>query len=170
MKRILRIALLVTTVFLAVVPTQAAKFSYPSEDKEWFTVDIPASWKPEVGDDESLEATSPDEDAYLAFWVLKNAKEIDHLDKDIEELVADSVKDLKLNDKPTEKKVNGIDFMMFAGTGKEKEDGSDVGVEIFLFSPKPGKVGVFFCQYSAKAPDAIKGLVKIVESIQLTAK
>ena len=170
MKYTLRFLALATICLLSVLPAQAAKFSYPSEDKEWFTVDIPASWKPEVGDDESLEATSPDEDAYLAFWVLKNAKEVDHLDKDIDEIVKDSVKDLKLGEKPTEKKVNGIDFVMFSGTGKDKDSGDAVGVEIFLFAPKPGKVGVFYCQYSPDKADSIKGLVKIVESLKLTEK
>lgn len=166
MKLALRL-LTVAACLLTAVSAHAKKFSWPNADKEVFSVDIPADWKPEVGEDESLEATSPDEEAYLAFWVLKGGKEVEGLEKELDELLKDSVTDLKLNEKPTVKKVNGIEFTMFAGKALDKEDKSKVGVEIFLFSPKPGTLGVFYCQYGEKAPDAINGLIKIVESIKL---
>ncbi len=169
MKLSLRL-LTLATAFLLSVPAFAAKFSYPDEDKEWFTVDIPASWKPEVADDGTLEATSPDEDAYLAFWTLENEKEIESLGDDLEEWLKESVKKLKVNEKPLEKTINGIDFTIFNGTGIDTEDDSKIGLEIFLFSPKKGKLGIFYCQYAQKAPAAVKGLIKVVESIQLTKK
>jgi len=160
--------LLTLAAFLtSALPVQAAKFSYPSEDKEWFTVDIPASWKPEVDDDGTLEAESPDDDAYLAFWTLEGEDDIKTLDDDIESWMKEELKNIKMDDKSTEKSINGIDFMMFNGTAKSKEDNSDVAFEIFLFSPKKGKLGVFYCQYDPAAPDSIKALIKIVESMQL---
>lgn len=145
----------------------AKRFSYPSAAKEWFSIEIPDTWRPKVDDEETLEATSPDEEAYLAFWVLKGAKEVKGLTKEMDDLLKESVTDLKLEDKPTEKTINGIEFTIFAGTALDKEDKSKVGVEVFMFSPKPGTLGIFYCQYGVKAPEAIKGLVKIVESIKL---
>ena len=66
---------------------------------------------------------------------------------------------------------NGIDFTIFQGTGKDAEDNSKVGFEIFLFSPKKGKLGIFYCQYSDEADaKVIQSLIKIVESIRLTTK
>lgn len=160
--------LLTLAAFLtSALPVQAAKFSYPSEDKEWFTVDIPASWKPEIDDDGTLEANAPEDDAYLAFWTLEGEDDIKTLDDDIESWMKDELKDIKMGEKPTEKTINGIEFMMFAGAAKSKEDNEDVAFEIFLFSPKKGKLGVFYCQYDPKAPDSIKGLIKIVESMEL---
>ena len=80
MKLTVRFLAIAACLFTAVTAADAKKFSYPSVDKEWFSVDIPADWNPEVDDEESLEATSPDEEAYLAFWVLKGAKEIKGLE------------------------------------------------------------------------------------------
>jgi hypothetical protein len=158
-----------TALLISVLPALGATFSYPSEEKPWFTVDIPATWKPALAEDESLEATSPEEDAYLTFWVLKGKKEIVGLEKDIAELLKELVKNPKLlSDKPGKKTVNGIEFTTFGGTGKDTEDGSDLGFEIFLFSPQPGKLGIFYCQYAAKAPKpVIQSLIKVVDSIKL---
>jgi hypothetical protein len=161
--RLLTLAVCLITALSA----HAKRFSYPSAAKEWFSVEIPDDWKPKVDDEETLEATSPDEEAYLAFWVLKGSKEVKGLEKELDDLLKESVTDLKLNEKPTEKTINDIKFTIFAGTAIDKEDKSKVGVEIFLFSPKPGTLGIFYCSYGAKAPGAIKGLVKIVESIKL---
>ena len=157
-------------LFLFAAPAFAEKFSYPDEDKPLFSIDVPKTWKPKVSKDETLEATSPDKEAYIAFWTMENAKEIASLGKDLGDLLKESVTKLKLPDKPTQKTINGITFTIFQGTGVDKEDNSDVGVEIFLFSPKKGMLGLFYCQYGQKAPEAINGLVKIVESIQLTKK
>ena len=165
MKLAIRFLTLAVCLFTA-LSAHAKRFSYPSAAKEWFSVEIPEDWKPKVDDEETLEATSPDEEAYLAFWVLKGAKEVKGLEKELDDLLKESVTDLKLNETPTEKTINGIKFTMFAGTGIDKEDKTKVGVEVFMFSPKPGTLGIFYCQYGIKAPDAIKGLVKIVESIK----
>ena len=158
-----------TALFLSTLPASGAKFSYPTEEKPWFTVEIPATWKPALSDDESLEASSPEEDAYLRFWVLRGKKEIPGLEKDIGGLLKDMVKSPKLiSDKPTKKSVNGIEFTTFAGTGKDTEDGKPLGFEIFLFSPQSGKLGIFYCQYAADAPKSvIANMIKIVESIQV---
>ena len=171
----MKLSLLLLTLagcLLTASPSFAAKFSYPDEENEWFTVDIPATWKPEINDeDKSLEATSPEEDAYLAFWVLKSKKEIENIDKDLEELLKDNIKKPKIEDKPLEKEINGIAFTIFKGSGIDAEDKSKVGFEIFLFSPKEGKLGIFFCQYPADGDKKLIGsLVKIVESIKLTKK
>lgn len=167
MKNIVRIIALAACMQLT-LPANAAKFSYPSEDKEWFTVDIPAAWKPEIDEDGTLEAVTPDDDAYLAFWVIESEDEIESLDDDLEKWMKEDLKKIALNDKTLEKTVNGIEFTIFNGTAVNKEDDTAVGFEIFLFSPKKGKVGVFYCQYDSDAPAAIKGLIKVVESIQLT--
>lgn len=155
---------------LTTFPIQAARFSYPSEDKEWFTVDIPASWKPEIDDDGTLSASSPDDDAYLAFWTVETKDDINSLGDDIEEWMKDDLKKIKIDEKPIEKSVNGIEFTIFNGTAVKKDGNEKVGFEIFLFSPKKGKVGVFYCEYGEDAPDSVKQLIKIVESIQLKKK
>jgi len=166
MNRSLRL-LTLAALLLTALPSDAAKFSYPSEDKEWFTVDIPQNWKPEIAEDGTLEATSPEDDAYLAFWVLEKKADINSFGDDLEAWLKQDLKKIKLNDKPLEKTVNGIEFSIFNGTAVVKEDNSEVAFEVFLFAPKKGKLGVFYCQYSPDAPGSIKKLIKIVESMEL---
>jgi hypothetical protein len=166
MRTVVRHIALAACLF-ATLPVHAAKFSYPSEDKEWFTVDIPQTWKPEVDSDGTLEATEPDDEAYLAFWTLESEEEIKTLDKDIEKWMKGDLKKIQMSDKSLDKEINGIKFTIFNGTAVAKEDNEALAFEIFLFSPKPGKLGVFYCQYGQKVPDAVKGLIKIVESIHL---
>jgi hypothetical protein len=164
MKTALHLSIL-AAFLCAALPAKAAKFSYPDEDKEWFTVDIPASWKPEVDDDGTLEATAPEGDGYLAFWTLESEDEIKTLDKDIEKWMKGDLKKIEMSDKSLDKEINGVKFTIFNGTAVTKEDNSKIAFEIFLFSPKAGKLGVFYCQYGEE--NEVKALIKIVESLQL---
>lgn len=170
--KLLRFLPLLVLCALSLSSVRAEQFFYPKKDSAWFSVNIPDDWKPEVSDDETLEATSPDEQGYLAFWVLKDKSDFKTLEKDLDDLISESVKDAKIKDEATTKKINGIEFMIYEGAGIDAEDEKlKVGFEVFLFEAQPGKVGLFYCEYGEKAPKSvIDSLIKIVESIKIEKK
>jgi len=65
----------VVAVALALgLPARADTMSVPSKEKPAYTVDIPAGWKPKADvEDESVEATAPNDHAYLSAWIAKGS-------------------------------------------------------------------------------------------------
>jgi hypothetical protein len=151
---------------LTSVSVHAATYSYPTAADAWFTIEIPDAWHPKV-EDETLEATAPKDAAYLAFWVLKNKSDFKDLEKDIDDILKDSVVDAKIGPQST-KTINGIEFMIFEGKGKDRKEKTPVSFEVWMFAPKPGKVGVLYVDYDSDASeDLVKNLVGVVTSIKL---
>lgn len=150
--------------------SQAATFYYPKQEGALFSIQVPDDWKPEILEDGSLEAYSPDEKGYINAWILKSKEDYENLEKDINDLLEPWLKDVKLSGKSeTIKSENDTEFEVFSGTGKDKEDGSAQGFEIFLFKITEGQVGVFFVQYSEDAPkDTVDALIKIAKSIKIS--
>jgi hypothetical protein len=74
----------------------------------------------------------------------------------------------KVTKKPETKTVNGIEFNTFQGTGLDRKEKTPVSFEVWLFDPKPGKVGFLYFDRDTDAPaDILKSLQGIVESIKL---
>ena len=155
----------ITLTLLASVSVHAATYSYPSEKDAWFTMDIPDAWNPKVTDG-TLEATAPKDAAYVAFWVLKDEVDFKNLEKDLDEVLKDSVVEPKVG-KPAVKKINGIEFTRFVGTGKDRKEKTPVTFEVWMFAPKEGKAGVLYFDYDTDAtPEMIKGLAAMIDSIK----
>lgn len=159
--------LLALAVFVLASSQLAAKtILFPDEDHPLFTISIPDNWEPETDDDGTLEALSPKENVYLAAWQLKNKKDIANVDQDIVDLLKDHAKKIKMDGEGVPAKPGGMDGMLYKGTAKDKEDGSDIEFFALLVSPKPGKVAIIFIEASADTPPAEAAkLQKILESL-----
>ena len=115
-----------------------------------------------------MEATAPHNLAYVAFWVLRDKSDFKNVDKDLEEILKDSVTDPVLVKEGVKKEINGIQFLVYVGTGKDRKEKTPVKFDVWLFAPKPGKVGVLYFDRDADASDATKNSLKqMVDSIKL---
>jgi hypothetical protein len=159
----------VAALLLSAGMSEAVTFYYPKQDAALFTMDVPDTWKPEVLDDGSLEANSPDEKGYMCAWILKSNADYEKLESDLSDLLEPYLKDIKVGEEGEAVKGENVEFQVFSGTGKDKEDGSAENFEVFLFKIAEGQVGVFFVQYAADAPaDTTGALVAIAKSIKLS--
>ena len=161
-----RLALL---ALLAVVATgaRAETFSYPDSDNSVFSVDIPSDWKPKENKQGRIEASSSEDDAYVALWVLKGKSAMDEMGEEVREITESTLRDIRLSGKETRTEVNGMDVLFFEGTGVDREDGDKVHFEICLFSPAPGTLGVVYFEYDDDAAEKrIPQMTKVVKSIR----
>ena len=54
------------------LPARADTMSVPSKEKPAYTFDVPSGWKLKANvEDESVEATAPNDHAYLSAWIAK---------------------------------------------------------------------------------------------------
>jgi hypothetical protein len=74
------------------LPVRADTMSVPSAEKPAYTFDVPQGWHPKANAaDESVEATAPDNHAYLSAWIVKTSDE-KSLTKDLDATLKDSMK------------------------------------------------------------------------------
>ena len=145
----------------------ADTMSVPSKEHPAFTVDVPAKWTPKVDkEDESLDATAPDNHVYLSAWVADGSTE--EFGKDLEATLKDSMKSVDEGSKEETIENNGIKFMVYHGSGVDKREGGKVKFMVAIFDAGAGKAGVVYTDYDADAPaDATKTLNDILNSIKL---
>jgi hypothetical protein len=160
---------LVAALLMSAGMCEAVTFYYPKQDAALFSMDVPDAWKPEVLDDGSLEAFSPDEKGYVCTWILKTESDYAALESDIAELLEPYLKDIKVGEEGKAVKGENMEFFVYSGSGKDKKEGSEQKFEVFLFKIAEGQVGVFFVQYAADAPaDTTGALITIAKSIKLS--
>jgi hypothetical protein len=146
---------------------EAVTFFYPNKEAALFSMEVPDTWKPELLDDGSLEAYSPDEKGYMCAWILKSSADFEKLESDLDELLEPYLKDIKVSEEPEVIKSEHTEFHVSSGSGKDKEDGSAQNFEVFFFKVGEDQLGVFFVQYAADAPEDTTGaLIAIAKSIQ----
>lgn len=156
-------------LLLSVGMSEAVTFFYPKQEAALFSIEVPDTWKPEVLEDGSLEAVAPDEKGYVCTWILKSEKDFEALESDLSDLLEPYLKDIKVSEKGETVKGTNVEFQVFSGSGKDKEDGSAQNFEVFLFQITEGQVGVFFVQYAADAPEDTTGaLIAIAKSIKVS--
>ena len=164
---IIKSALAIVLAGLA-VPAFANSMSVPSEEHAAYTVDVPSDWHPKVSkEDETVEATEPDNHVYLSGWVVTKS-DVGELKKDLADLLKDSVKSIE--GEPTEETIenNGIKFSVLRGHGKDKREGTDVNFMVAIFPAGSGKAGIFYADWDADAPSGIKDkLNSIMNSIKV---
>jgi hypothetical protein len=152
---------------VAATPLFANTISVPT-DSPAFTVDIPADWKPKANEDKSVEATEPGNHVYMCGWVVPNKTDVSEVASDLNDILKDSMK--KIDEKKKEETIdsNGIKFHVVEGTGLDKREGSKVNFFVAFFEAGKGKIGVYYVDYDADAPDGMmKRITDIMNSIKL---
>jgi hypothetical protein len=153
------------------MPARGDTMSVPSKEKPAFTVEIPAGWKPK-GDpnDESVEASEPDNKAYLVAWVTKASDE-KALTKDLEGTLKDALKSIDGETKTEEVVQNGTKIYVTSGSGTDKRDGTKVHFLVGIFETGPDQAGVVYSDVDVDAPvETMKTLKGILESIKVVKK
>jgi hypothetical protein len=167
MNNALRFALAVVITGFA-SPVIANTMSVPNEEHPTYTVDIPSDWNPKVSkEDESVEATEPDNHVYVAGWVVTKS-DVGDLKKDLADLLKGELRSIE--GEPTEETIenNGIKFPVLRGHGKDKKEGTEVNFFVTIFPAGEGKAGVFFADWDTDAPSDIKDkLNTLMNSIKL---
>ena len=110
-----RLSLLALFTLAAAAAVRAETFSYPAGGDPIFSVDVPNGWKPKANKKGRVEATSPDEDAYVELWVLKG-KKADAIGDEIEEILESSVNNPKVEGEPKKASFGGLDGFLVEGS------------------------------------------------------
>lgn len=173
MKHVLR----AFTVLFVVSPLTAladTAYTYPAKSPV-FSISFPDDWEvvPDAEDEKGLVATSEDEEIEFDLWALDKISDPKKMVEQLEETgqtIAGEINTYVSGFKVTESKkgqINGMDAAMFGGTGKSKEDGEEVNVEVTLLSPDGKQVFALMYWGSEEAEEANKAaLTKIGASIK----
>ncbi len=144
----------------------AKELHFPEKGDALFTITIPNSWEPDKDDDNVLEATSSEGHIYLAAWELKSEKDAKALGDDIENILKDRAKNIKMDGEPTACKPGGLDGMLFKGHAKDKEDDSKIEFFALLIGSKE-KAAVIYIEAAEDTPEEESAkLEKILKSIK----
>jgi len=152
-------------------PARGETMSVPSKEAPAFTFDIPSSWKPKADkDDESVEATAPEDRAYLSAWVAKGSEKEQNA-KDLEETLRDSLKSVDSKDSQETIEVNGTKVVVMIGSGVDKRAGNKVQFRIAMFKVGPGYAGLVYIDYDNDTPESVMSEIRgIISSIKVVAK
>jgi hypothetical protein len=159
-------------LLLSTLQVSAKTLEFPDKGDAMFQITIPDSWQPDQDDDDVVEATSPKDHVSLAIWEIKTEEELKNLDDDIEEILADHAKEIKLVGKPKEISPAGMEGLLFEGTAVADDDDHKIEFfTLFLISKSTKKVAVVFIEADADTPKKeLDKLVGILKSIQEPAK
>ena len=152
---------------LAAAPAFSKDFKFPKDGDALFTISIPDSWEPEFDDEGTLEGEDKDGHAYIAIWEEDTETELAKVAEDIDDLLDEYAKDVKVAGKPEQMKLSGMDALLFKGTAKDKEDGTEIGFEAIVVVVDKDSAAVIYYDYAQDAPESVtKRLVKILESVK----
>jgi hypothetical protein len=156
------------------LPARGDTMSVPSAANTAYTLEVPSNWKP-IGDpsDESVEATSPDDHAYVMAWIVKDSDDSEQkaLRKDLDATLKDSMKSIDGKPAMHELDQNGTHFYVFNGTGVDKREGTKVKFLVGVFSAGGDYAGVVYADASADAPESTMNVLEgILKSIKVTKK
>ncbi len=162
---------LVAGVLALGLSARADTMSVPSKEKPAFTFDVPSGWKPKADvEDESVEATAPDDHAYLSAWVAKGS-DAKGIAKDMETTLKDALKNIDKETSEQMIEVNGVKVMVVKGSGVDKRAGNKVQYRVAIFPVGGENVGIVYSDYDNDAPEsAMKELQGIISSIKVMAK
>jgi hypothetical protein len=157
----------VAAVIALSLPVRGETMSVPSAEKAEYTFEVPSGWKPKADtDDESVEASSPDEHAYLMAWIVKGEDQ-KALAKDLETTLSDSMKSVDPDVKEKEIEQHGSKFIVLSGSGVDKREGSKVKFMVGIFDVGEGQAGIVYVDYDADAPantmDVLEGILKSIK-------
>lgn len=160
---------LTAILLLGTYEASAKTLSFPNADKPMFQITIPDNWEPDADDDEVVEATSPKEHISMAIWEIKSKEELESFGKDIEEILSDHAKEIKLKGEPKEIKPPGMEGLLFSGSAIDKDD-EDHKIEfltLFLINKTSKQVAVVYIEADAETPKKeVDKLIDILKSIK----
>jgi hypothetical protein len=155
------------------LPARADTMSVPTKEAAAYTADVPASWKPKADTaDESVEATAPDNHAYLSAWISKSSepKAKENFIKDLDATLKDSLKSIDDGVKEESSEANGVKMTVLKGSGVDKRAGNKVKFQVAMFSAGADQVGIVYIDYDNDAPkdimDAIQGIMKSIKVVK----
>ena len=135
-------------------PVHADTMSVPSAEKPAYTFDVPSGWHPKANvADESVEATAPDNHAYLSAWIAKGSDQ-QAIIKDMETTLKDALKSIDPGSSDQTIDVNGVKIVVVKGSGVDKRAGNKVQFRVAIFPVGEGKVGIVYADYDNDAPDS----------------
>lgn len=157
----------VAVLIALALPARGETMSVPSAEKAEYTFEVPSGWKPAGDtDDESVEASSPDNHAYLMAWIVK-AEDQKALAKDLEATLKDSMKSVDAGHQEKEIEQHGTKFTVISGSGVDKREGSKVKFLVGIFPVGDGQAGIVYADYDADAPagtmDVLEGILKSIK-------
>lgn len=157
----------VAAVIALAMPARGETMSVPSADKPEYTFEVPSGWKPKGDtDDESVEASSPDDHAYLMAWMVKG-EDLKALVKDLATTLDDSMKSVDPGYQEKELEQHGTKFAVVSGSGVDKREGSKVKFLVGIFPIGDGQAGIVYVDYDAEAPaatmEALEGILKSIK-------
>lgn len=165
-----QVALVAAAVAFA-LPARADTMSVPTKEAAAYTLDVPSSWKPKANvDDESVEATAPEDKAYLSAWIVKSSdpKAKENFTKDLEATLKDSLKSIDAGAKEESFEANGVKMSVIKGSGVDKRAGNKVKFQTAIFSVGADKIGIVYIDWDSDAPkdtmDAIQGIMKSIKA------
>lgn len=162
---------LVAAALAFALPARADTMSVPTKEAPAYTLDVPSSWKPKADTaDESVEATAPDNHAYLSAWIAKGSDQ-KAIAKDLETTLKDALKSIDKDSSEQTIDVNGVKILVVKGSGVDKREGNKVQFRVAIFPVGGGNVGIVYADYDNDAPDnAMTELQGIISSIKVAAK
>ncbi|HWL93443.1 MAG TPA: hypothetical protein VNT79_07895 [Phycisphaerae bacterium] len=165
---------LVAAALAFALPARADTMSVPTKEAAAYTLDVPSSWKPKANvDDESVEATAPDDHAYLSAWISKSSEPnaAESFLKDLDETLKDSLKSIDDGAKEESFEANGVKMTVVKGSGVDKRAGNKVKFQVAIFPAGGDNIGIVYTDWDADAPkDAMDAIQGIMKSIKVVAK
>jgi hypothetical protein len=151
-------------------PARADTMSIPSKEAAAYTFDVPSNWKPKADvEDESAEATAPDNHAYLSAWISKSSepKAKETFVKDLDATLKDSLKSIDAGTKEEAFEANGVKMTVIKGSGLDKRAGTKVKFQVAIFPAGGDRIGIVYTDWDSDAPkdimDAIQGIMKSIK-------
>jgi hypothetical protein len=162
---------LVAAALAFALPARADTMSVPTKEKPAYTIDVPSSWKPKANvEDESVEATAPEDHAYLSAWIAKSSDQ-KAITADMETTLKDALKSIDKESSQQTIDVNGLKVLVVKGSGVDKRAGNKVQFRVAIFPASGDKVGIVYTDYDNDAPDdTMKMLQGIIGSIKVSKK
>ena len=162
---------LVAAALAFAVPARGDTMSVPTAANSAYTFEVPSSWKPKANTaDESVEATSPGNHAYLSAWIAKSSDQ-QAIIKDMETTLKDALKSIDTSSTDETIEVNGVKIVVVKGSGIDKRAGNKVQFRVAIFPAGGDKVGIVYTDYDNDAPDAaMKDIHGIIGSIKVSKK
>ncbi len=143
----------------------AHTLDFPNSEKPMFRISIPETWEPDQDDDNVLNATSPEENVSLTAWELTSVQDAENVEKDIQLILKDHAKKIKLDAKGQKVHPGGMDGLLFSGTAVDREDGHAIVFYALLVSQE-SQVAIVFLEANADTPEDEMAEVKaIMQSI-----
>jgi hypothetical protein len=138
----------------------AEEWEHPAGFRFW----LPDDWKAE-GDDDTLTVEGQDGQVFIAFFVPKNVRSMERAVDDIDDELSAWLKDIRF-DKPTTSSEGGVKELFISGTGKDRDDGTEMEFDLGVYEKK-GKFLVVFGVTTAENFDRYDPtLKKILDSIK----